>query len=188
MKLKKFTLLICFIILPVANFAQGFIVGAKFGVGSSMYKRQSDGLKITDNFTQRYALSLAFSPYFSKFLVVSGVEYETNHLTTDLMIPLGLRIAIGDKFKGFIEGGGYFTISVKSKSESYTSKNDIGGRAGIGLQYKINRNWIIELAYFGKFGFTPRLEEEIVIPGNQIQYEKYRLTSHQIELCVKHSF
>ena len=188
MNKKRLILFIAVINISIITLCQNFSVGAKFGIGNSIYKRQSDGENIPKYSTQKYGFNLEFSPYFSKFYILSGAEFEINDLGNSMIIPLSLRIIIGRDFGVFIEGGGYYNISLKSKSEQYILKNDLGLRAGVGLQYKITRNWLIEAAYIGKFGFTPHMEEEIQLPGNQIQYEKYTVLFHQFELNVKYRF
>ncbi len=188
MKIKKLILFIAIANISIITLGQSFSIGAKLGIGNSIYKKQSDEEKTPKYLTQKYGLSLEFSPYFSKFLILSGAEFEINSLGNCMMLPLSLRIIIGNDFRLFLEGGGYYNISLKSKSEQYILKNDLGLRAGIGFQYKITRNWLIETAYIGKFGFTPHLEEEIYLPGNQIQYEKYTMMFHQIELSLKYKF
>jgi len=188
MNVKRLILFIAIANISTIALTQDFSFGAKLGIGNSIYKRQSDGEKTPKYLTQKYGLSLEFSPYFSKFFILSGADFEINSLGNSMMIPLDLRIIIGKDFRFFIEGGGYYSISLKSKSEQYSLKNDLGLRAGIGLQYKITRNWLIETAYIGKFGFTPHLEEEIYLPGNQIQYEKYTVMFNQIQLSLKYRF
>lgn len=188
MKIKIILFLLFITLIPVRTFTQEFVIGAKFGIGSSKYKRQSDDVKTENYLTQKYALSLEFAPYFSKFFIVSGFDFENNSLGTNLMIPLGLRIVVGEKFKGFIEGVGYYSIKLKTKSEDYILINGGGIKLGTGIQYKFDNHWLIEIAYSGRFGFSPHLKEEIILPGYQIIYEKYTLTSHQIELCLKYRF
>lgn len=169
-------------------YAQDFIIGVKYSVGNSIYKRQSDEWETEKYITQCYGLTLEFSPYFSKFFIVSGVDLETNSIGNSFMIPLALRIAFGKNFKVFIEGGGYCSFARKNKTEKYTLVNNFGAKAGLGMQYKIDKNWIAEVAYAGKFGLTPRLEEKIIIAGYQTQIEKYSVISHQLELSVKYRF
>jgi len=188
MKIKRLILFVGIINISIVTLCQNFSVGAKFGLGNSVYKRQSDEENTAKYLTQKYGFSVEFSPYFSKFFILSGTEFEINDLGNCMMIPLSLRIIIGQTFAIFIEGGGYYNISLKSASEQYILKNDLGLRAGLGLQYKITRNWLIEVAYNGKFGFTPHLEEKIYLPGNQVQYEKYTAQFHQIELSFKYRF
>lgn len=188
MKIKRLILFIAILNISIIALAQDLTIGTKLGFGNTIYKRQSDGEKTPKYFTQKYGFSIEFSPYFSKFFILSGAEFEINRLGNSMMIPLGLRIIVGNDFKFFIEGGGYYNLSFSSKSEQYVLKNDLGLRAGLGVQYKISRNWLIETAYIGKFGFTPHLEEEIILPGNQIEYEKYNLIFNQIELSLKYRF
>lgn len=188
MKIKIFLLFICVTLISVTNYAQEFVVGAKFGIGNSRYKKQSDGFKTEKYLTQKYALSLEFAPYFSKFFIVSGLYFENNSLGTNLMVPLGLRLAIGKKFKGFIEGAGYYSKNLKTNSEDYILINGGGIKLGAGIQYKFDNNLLIELGYSGRFGFSPHMQKEIILPGYQITYEKYTLSSHQIELCLKYRF
>jgi hypothetical protein len=188
MNLKRLILFFAIANISIITLGQDFSIGAKIGYGNSIYKRQSDGEKTPKYFTQKYGFSVEFSPYYSKFFILSGAEFEINELGNRMMIPLSLRIIIGQDFRFFIEGGGYYNISLKNKSEKYIQMNDIGLKAGIGFQYKINRNWLIETAFIGKYGFTAHLEEEIVLPGNQIDFEKYTLMFHQIELSLKYRF
>lgn len=185
-KVSRYILIIGIVFFSLVSNAQDFTFGIRTGYGNTIYKRQSDELKTEKYFTQKFGLSAEFSPYFSRFFIVSGTDFEFNDFGSSMMIPLGLRITVGNDFRVFIEGGGYYTINLKDKSEEYNLKNDLGVRAGLGMQYRFDRNWMIELAYFGKFGFTPRLEQEIPIPGNEIHYENYTQTFNQIEISVKY--
>jgi opacity protein-like surface antigen len=188
MKHKKILFIICLAFIPAAMYAQEFIIGAKYSIGNSIYKRQSDEQETEKYITHCYGMMLEFSPYFSKFFIVSGVELEMNNLGNNLMIPLALRIAFGKNFKVFIEGGGYYSIARKNKTEKFSFVNNFGAKAGLGMQYKIDKNWMAEMAYTGKFGLSPRLEEKIIIAGYQTQIEKYSAISHQLELAIKYRF
>ncbi len=170
------------------SFSQDFIIGPKYGYGKTTYKRQSDELIIPSQPNQRIGISLEFSPYYSKFFVVSGIEYETNDLGSSLSIPLGIRIAIGNTFHPFIEAGGYFSYPLKSKQTEYTLETDLGARVGLGLMYFINKRWRIELGYFYRFGFKGVLGEEIQLPLGQVTIEQYDLRAGNLELVVKYRF
>ncbi|MBA7545689.1 hypothetical protein ES705_38061 [subsurface metagenome] len=185
---RRYTFLVFTLLSFSVSNAQDFIIGAKLGMGNSFYKRQSDELETARYLTQKYALSFEYSPYFSRFLIVSGIEFDKNSLGSTVTIPLGFRITVGKSVQPFIEGGGYYTVNLKDKSEEYILKNHIGVRIGLGIFYKINRNWRIEAGYFWKFGLAPGLDEEILLPGNQVEYEHYNLYGQNIELSVKYLF
>ena len=172
----------------VSMTAQDFILGARYGYGKATYKRQSDGLMIPAKSTQRVGITFEFSPFFSKFFVVSGIEYETNNLGSSLSIPLGLRISLGNTFRPFIELGGYYTHPLNSKQSNYVITRDLGVKVGAGLLYSIDKRWRIELGYFHRFGFKGILAEEIELPLGQVTSEQYDLRAGNLELGVKYRF
>ncbi|MGD2034456.1 MAG: hypothetical protein PVF73_05325 [Bacteroidales bacterium] len=186
--IKRVLICICVVGIPSVGSAQSLVLGVKLGIGGTTYKKQSDGTESESYFSSKEALSVEFSPYFSKFYIVSGIDFETNSRENHLTIPLCLKVVIGKDFRFFLEGGGYYSFGLRSKTEEFQIKNDMGIRAGAGIQYKLNRNLILEAAYSGKFGFTPLMEEEVSLPGNQVKLEKYTINTHQFELGIKYSF
>ena len=185
---NKYIIICLFLGLTTQALAQDFIIGSKYGYGKSNYKRQSDGLMISSEPTHRVGISLEFSPYFSRFFVVSGIEYETNKLGNSISIPLGIRITLGKTLRPFFEAGGFFSYPLLSKQTDYTLEKDFGARVGGGLIYYINKRWRTELGYFYRFGFKSVLREEIQLPMDQVTIEQYDLRAGNLELCVKYRF
>jgi hypothetical protein len=185
---NKYILIFLMLGFALCSTAQDFILGARYGYGKAAYKRQSDDLMISAQTTQRVGLSLEFSPFFSKFFVVSGFEYEINDFGSSLSIPLGIRIALGNTLRPFIEAGGYYSHPLNSKHTDYTITRDLGARVGVGCIYVINKRWRLEIGYFHQFGFKGALGEEIELPLGQVSFEQYDLRAGHLALGVKYRF
>jgi len=172
--------------IPVA--AQDYILGLKYGYGSNTFIRQSDNKKTSAFATHKLGLVAEFSPYYSHFFIISGIEFEMNNLDKGITIPLSLRVVFGNTVQPFIEGGGYYHYSLTDLSEDFFLKNDLGAKVMAGFLIKLNKNIRLELGYNYRVGITKALEEEIILPLNQIMLEEYRRKSGSIDLSVKYRF
>lgn len=193
--MKKSLLYHCiyFIILFAFSFtfqakAQDFILGLKYGYGNSTFIRQSDNLKTPTYKTHKAALIAEFSPYYSRLFIITGAAYEINDLSQNITIPLTLRVVFGKTVQPFIEGGAYYSYVLNDESDDFILKNDLGAKVMAGLLINLGKNWRLELGYNYRFGFTKALEEEILLPLNQVMLEEYRRISGSIDLGIKYRF
>jgi hypothetical protein len=188
MRNRIFVFIILFILSYSLSIAQDINVGLKYGIGSTHYFRLSDDAK-TDNYrVNKGAFVLEFSPFLSKIFICSGFEYITNDLGAKLSVPLTFRLAFFKKVRPFLEGGGYYNLTLSDKADSYLLKNDLGAKVGCGLMVHLSKRWRIEGSYFRRFGFTSGLEENIILPLGQVQVEEFRLKESSIEFCMKYRF
>jgi hypothetical protein len=172
--------------IPVTG--QDLIIGARYGVGSIHYNRQSDNYNSPRSLTNKAALVVEFSPFFSYIFFNSGIEFISNDYSKSLSIPLTIRLAFGTKIRPYIEGGGYYSYSSASKPENYIVKNDMGATAGIGLLFLLNKRVRLDAGYFRRYGFVPGLEEKILLPLEQVQYEKYKLHEGSFNISLEYRF
>ena len=169
--------------------AQDFIIGVKYGNGKGSFKRVSNSAHTADSRINQYGISLAYSPYYSKFSLESSIEYEKSDLADYLYIPLGFRITLGKRLRPFLECGGYYSVLNTSHSaEDYMMKNDYGARFGLGLVFAADRKWRIEAGYYRQFGFGSPLVEKIQVPINTYVTEKNRFSAYNFELALKYRF
>jgi hypothetical protein len=188
MKIYKNIIIILILSLSVKSFSQDFTVGVNYGFGMANFKKQSDASKTQLYSFQKLGLSFEFSPYFSKFFVVSGINYETNSLGNMLTVPFGFKICVGESFRPYVKLGGYYSHVLRSKQEDYILNEDLGIEFGFGVLYSLNKRIRIEFGYSQRFGFKGAVEEEIMLPLNQISYEKYDLRAGNLELGLKYRF
>ena len=188
--MNRFKSILVFLILSFSVYlnAQDLIIGVRYGLGKAAYKRQSDNLMIAARPTHKAGISFEFSPFYSKLIVLSGIEYETNDLGSSISIPFRFKIAPGNTFRPFFELGGYYAHPLHSKQTQYILTRDIGISVGGGFMYAINKRWRIELGYLHRFGFKGFLGEEIQLPAGQISYEQYDMRAGGIDVGVKFRF
>lgn len=172
--------------IPAAS--QDFILGLKYGYGNNTFIRQSDNKKTPAFATHKLGLVAEFSPYYSRFFIISGIEFEMNDLDKGITIPFSVRVVLGNTVQPFIEGGGYYHYSLTDLSEDFSVKNDLGVQVMAGFLVKLNKNIRLELGYNYRLGLTKALEEEIILPLNQIMLEEYRRKSGSIDVCIKYRF
>ena len=184
----RFCLLLIFFSLVMPVQAQDIVVGLRYGYGQNTFTRQSDAVKTPSYSTQKVGLVGEFFPYYSRLSVLSGVEYEFNKLGKSITLPLSVRILFGTTVRPFIEGGGYYTISLDKQSEDFILKNDLGAKAAAGLQINLNKHIRMDLSYTFRYGMTKALEEEILLPLNQVMIEEYKRKSGSIDLSIKYRF
>jgi hypothetical protein len=186
--IRKWILAILFLILFFNLHAQDINIGLKYGFGNSVYSRMVDDVKTNEYQFNKTAFIIEFSPYFGKIFICSGVEYKMNDLGKMISVPLTFRLAFYKKIRPFIEGGAYYNYILDSKDSYYSLTNDIGAKVGMGLLFYIGKRWRIESGYYNRFGFTGGLQEEILLPLEQVQIEDYRLREGSFEFCVKYRF
>lgn len=168
--------------------SQSIDVGIKYSYGNQYFTRQSDNLKTPKYGTHRIMLAAEYTPYFSKLYVCSGLEYETYTLGTSLKIPLTIKFVPGKRISPFFEGGGFYTIILKEKTEDLMLVNDAGAKAGAGLRVRAGKKLICEIGYSYRFGLTTALEEEVLLPLHQVAIEEYRRKSGSFEISLKYHF
>jgi opacity protein-like surface antigen len=168
--------------------AQDFIIGLKLGIGKGTFKQIENSQKTATTKILDYGLSLAYSPYYSKFSIESSVEYEKNDSGSYVFIPLGFRITFGKKWRPFVEAGGYYSFLTNSNANSFLMKNDYGVRLGLGLAYAVNKRWRIEAGYYKRIGFGGPLVENKPLPGNSFTSVKNKLSSYNVEVAFKYRF
>jgi len=169
-------------------FAQDFTVGLKYGYGEGYFKMINSPAKTTFTTINQYELTLAYSPYYSKLSVESGVGIERKEFVDYFSVPLGFRIAIGKTVRPFIEGGVYYSFLMDDNSEEYIMKNDYGAQLGGGLQIALGRQWRFELGFLKKFGFANSLIEKKPIAGNLFIDEKSHISPFNAEVAIKYRF
>jgi len=179
---------VLFFIMQQHAVGQDFILGLKYGYGTSSFVRQSDDRKTPAYTTHKVALTTEFSPYYSKLFIASGLEYEMHELANGLTIPLSVRIVLGKTIRPFFEGGGYFTYSFTDPQDDYIVKNDLGAKVAAGIMLYLKQHWRLELGYYYRAGLTPALEEEIPLPLDQVTTEEYRRKAGTVEIAVKYRF
>jgi hypothetical protein len=167
---------------------QDFIFGPKYGYGTASYTRQSDGMKLEESAQHRVAFVMEFSPFLAGVFFISGVEYISNDFTASVSIPLTIRVTAGKKVRPFVEGGGYYNSSITDKADNYAVENDWGAKTGAGLLFAPNKWLRFDAGYFWRFGLTPGLEEEVLLPLGQIQYEEYHLREGSFEISIRYRF
>lgn len=188
MRNLKYFIFILIITNLTPSFSQDFHLGAKYGIGSAGYTRQSDNFK-TDHYSfNKGALTFEYSPFLSHLFIGSGVEYQISDLGNTLSVPLTFRLAFRKKVRPFVECGGYYNYNLDDNDDLYTIKNDLGAKVGCGLLIHMGKRWRFDAGYFHRFGFTAGLKEEILLPLEQIQLENYRLNEGSFEFCIKYRF
>ncbi len=168
--------------------SQSFTIGMKYGIGNNHYQRQSDDVETTDYRFNKGALVMEFSPFFSKLHIGTGVEFQTDDLGDILSFPLTARLAFGKKVLPFVEGGGYYNYVLNDIEDSFIMTNEAGAKAGCGLIFNLGKRWRFDAGYYRRFGFTAGLEEEIILPLDQIQTEYYKLREGSFEFSMKIRF
>jgi hypothetical protein len=185
--LRYLILIVIIAICPLLK-GQDYLVGLKYGLGNMNYIRQSDNIKLKSGLDQKIGLVVEFSPFYSNLFFISGIEYEMSKYANILSIPLSIRLAFGKKFLPFIEGGGFYNSILESKTEDFVLKNHLGGKTGIGLMVAPNKSIRFDIGYFWRFGFTPGLEEEVLLPLDLIQHEEYKMHEGSLEFSIKYRF
>lgn len=186
--LLNYLIILLLYCIPTHVTAQDFILGLKYGYGNSTFTRQSDNLKTPTYKTHKAMLIAEFSPYYSRLFIITGAAYEMNDLSQNITIPFTLRVVFGKTIRPFIEGGAYYSYVLNDESDDFTLKNDLGANVMAGLLINLGKNWRLELGYNYRFGFTKALEEEILLPLNQVMLEEYRRKSGSVDLGVKYRF
>lgn len=188
--IKLIRLLLSFLLLggSILIHGQDFIVGIQYSIDNQNFIRHSDDFKTPDFKSSKIGLITEFSPFFSKFFISTGAEYMMNDIGNSISIPLTFRLALGEKIRPFIEGGAYYNYVLEDSEDEYIYKSDLGAKTEIGLLFILNKKWRIEAGYNYNFGFTPALEEEILLPLNQVSIEQYRRRESGFSFRVKHRF
>lgn len=184
----KFILPVLLALMSVETQAQDFIVGAKLGIGYLNYKNQATSNSLDGYATTQAGISLEYSPYFSRMLIVSGLSFESSKLGNEVTVPFGIRILFGEKFRPYTELGGYYSVNLKTKQDDYILKNHTGARVGMGLLYIVDKRIRFDAGYFMRFGLNTALEEEIELPANQFDYDRYNAFSGNLEIVIKYRF
>jgi hypothetical protein len=167
--------------------SQDFTIGARYSYGEGTYKQINNYEKTAFTKIHQIGLTFAYSPYYSKLSIESGLDIEKKDLADYLSVPIGFRISVGKKIRPFFEGGAYYSFLIKDKSELYEMKNDFGTRIGGGIQFVLGRQWRLEFGAFKKFGFAGSLVEKRPIPG-MYTYEKSRISPLNIEISLKYRY
>lgn len=167
--------------------AQDFTVGLRYNYGEAYYKQIDNSESTLFTKINQFGLTFAFSPYYSKFSIESGLELEKKDPADYLTVPLGFRITLGKKVKPFFEGGVYYSFLMKEYTNTYEMKNDFGARLGGGLQFALGRQWRLELGTFKRFGFIGSLIEKKPIPGS-FKDEKNRISPLTFEISIKYRY
>ncbi len=185
-KLIKFLFLV-FILTEMPVAGQDFLVGGKVGIGKATFRNQNTDERV-DETISRYGLSLGFSPYFSKLFIQSGAEIETSSLGSFMTVPLTIRVAVGEKVRPYVDLGGYYSFSTRSKQDEFLVQNNGGLKAGLGMLYLLDKRWRIEAGLAFRYGLSPTFEEEILLPGNQSVFDPYLERSLSFELGMAYRF
>ena len=181
-------LLLLLILYAIPAESQDIIVGVKAGIGNVKFQNQNTSAILKGNTVTRAGISLAFCPYFSKMFIVSGAEFESSKIGNFISVPLGIRLAFGEKVKPFFEFGGYYSFALNSKIDKYLLKNNAGARVGLGIEYALDKRTRLEIGYFQRFSLNPAIEEEIELPANQYAYDGYLMRGGNLEIGVKYRF
>lgn len=187
MRYFKLLILACLCNLFAFTFAQDFTIGARYSYGEGTYKQIKNSEKTAFSPIHQFGLTFAFSPYYSKLSIESGVEIEKKDFADYLSIPMGFRITIGKKVRPFFEGGVYYSFLLKDKTELYVMKNEFGTRLGGGIQIILGRQWRLEFGAFKKFGFSGSMVEVKPMVGTFIN-EKSRVSPFSAEVSIKYRY
>lgn len=168
--------------------SQNFVAGIQYTIDKQYFVRQSDDLHTPTGESNKAGLILEFTPYYSKFFIASGAHYMMNDLGNSIMVPLTFRLALGKKIRPFAETGGYYNHVLEDISEDFSLKNDVGVLSEIGVIFSLSKHWRLEAGYNYILGLTPALEEEILLPLNQVSLEHYRRNERGFAFRAKFTF
>jgi hypothetical protein len=157
--------------------SQNFVAGIQYTIDKQYFVRQSDDLHTPTGESNKAGLILEFTPYYSKFFIASGAHYMMNDLGNSIMVPLT-----------FAETGGYYNPVLEDISEDFSLKNDVGVLSEIGVIFSLSKHWRLEAGYNYILGLTPALEEEILLPLNQVSLEHYRRNERGFAFRAKFTF
>ncbi|MBN1597371.1 MAG: outer membrane beta-barrel protein [Bacteroidales bacterium] len=188
MKHIKYLTLISLLFFSYACLAQDLTIGIKYGIGVSDYKKVSDNEKISGQELQAVGLSLEYSPYYSRFFIIFGANYEMAKMGNYLSIPLDFRVTLGNNLRMFGQFGGYYSINILDDTDDYTLNNHYGLRAGAGILWLINKRLRLEGCYNYRHSLVSALDEEVLLPLNQVQTDEYKINSGIFEFAFKYRF
>ena len=169
--------------------AQDVTVSAKYNIGNAHYRRSSDNFQTDNNRMQSVGLNIAYAPFLAMFQFVSGAEYEMLKEGNLLTVPLGCRIFVGKKLRPYAEGGGYYSFVLHDNSkDDYQMQDDLGLRAGIGIEYAPTR-WVrFQAGYFLQYGMRTMLKEEKLLPLQEHYFEEYKLKAKTFQFGLAFRF
>jgi hypothetical protein len=168
--------------------AQEISAGIRYSYGEGTYKQINDSKEIAFSTMNQFGLALAFSPYYSRLSLESGILFERYKFANYISIPLGFRVTLGKRVKPYFEGGTYYSFLLNNKSDIYKMKNDYGARFGGGLQFAFGRQWRLEIGTFKKYGFAGTLVKQTPIPGNNFQEVKSRISPWVFDITFKYRY